>query len=114
MKGYKIPEGRVEGFKRWIEKYPKDMEYAWGMSAIVEALEIYPLEELDESPWHTGTPTEKGDYLCVFDSATCPLYGWCIWDGEWGYLSGYNPSVYRMIAWQKINPYKEKQNGHTD
>lgn len=64
---------------------------------------------LIDRSWHTGTPTEEGDYLCIFDSATCPLYGWCIWDGKWGYLSGYNPSVYRMIAWQKITPFEENE-----
>ena len=96
MKGYKIPEGRVEGFKRWIEKYPKDMEYAWGMSAIVEALEIYPLEELDENPWHTGTPTEEGWYLIKYKH-----------NGGIRYIAMENPSKWVFInddtlAWQKI------------
>ena len=61
-----------------------------------------------DNPWHTGTPTEHGNYLCVFDDSNTPLYGWCIWDGKWHYLSGYDPYVYHMVAWMPIPPYETK------
>ena len=108
MKGYKIPEGRVEGFKRWIEKYPKDMEYAWGMSAIVEALEIYPLEELDENPWHTGTPTEMGWYLLHYPECKEQPYELAQWNGEhFVAVKPFHAIIVRIEAssvpyWQKI------------
>lgn len=63
MKGYKIPEGFVKDYNEWINNYPEDDKYAWGMNAVVEAIEAYPLEELDENPWHTGIPTQDGWYL---------------------------------------------------
>ena len=61
------------------------------------------------SPWHTGTPTEDGYYLLhmtIYDEE----YDLCVdfkdgtWDDrKWGF--GYN---YKILAYQKIEPYKEK------
>ena len=47
MKGYKIPQGFVEGYRNTIDRYPKDSDYAKGMNAVIEELECLPLEELD-------------------------------------------------------------------
>lgn len=62
------------------------------------------------SPWHTGTPTEKGDYLCAFEMFDESLeYGWCQWDGNaWEVLCDYDPNINEMVAWRKFEPYKEK------
>lgn len=97
MTGYKIPKGFVEGYRNTIERYPKDSQYAWGMNAVVEALEVYPLEELDENPWHTGTPTITGFYAVKFKDGSYdvilydngkvfegddPLCGWDIYSDD--------------------------------
>lgn len=61
------------------------------------------------SPWHTGTPTEKGDYLCAFEMSDESIeYGWCQWDGTaWDILCDYDPNLNEMVAYQKFEPYKE-------
>jgi len=123
MKGYKIPEGWAIGWRNAIERYPKDSEYAWGMNAVLESIEAFPLEELDENPWHTGTPTEEGEYICwtIFPKDICrdPEGSWkCEWkNGKWfdGQIND-NISMdsmgVKIIAWQKIEPYKEKKCKH--
>lgn len=67
----------------------------------------------ERSNWHTGTPTEDGYYLChvQFNSEDYESdeegYDLPYWfkDGSWG-----DESV-RVIAWWKIEPYKEKEDG---
>ena len=64
------------------------------------------------SPWHTGTPTEDGYYLLhmtIYDEE----YDLCVdfkdgtWDDrKWGF--GYN---YKILAYQKIEPFVEASNG---
>lgn len=56
------------------------------------------------SPWHTGTPTEEGWYL---------LYGI---DGEYHVceIREFTNFDKLFLAWQKIEPYKEKEDGRTD
>ena len=68
--------------------------------------------EQEQSPWHTGTPTEEGWYLIAirfgdrieYDSRKCRRTidnnG-----NECMRFDGCNP----VIAWQKIEPYKEKE-----
>lgn len=61
-----------------------------------------------ESPWHTGTPTEEGDYLVAFRMSDNSVeYGWCNWNnGAWDILCDYDTTdgSCGMIAWQKIEP----------
>lgn len=60
------------------------------------------------NPWHTGTPTENGYYLCHFKSGDS-FHDICLeykdaWDlGEYNI----NPYTFEVIAWQMIEPYKE-------
>lgn len=66
----------------------------------------------ERSNWHTGTPTEKGDYLCVFkrDGRDDDIvYGWCTWDGKaWDiYLNAVDYVIYSIVAWMPITPYEE-------
>lgn len=60
------------------------------------------------SPWHTGTPTEEGDYLVAFRMSDNSVeYGWCNWNnGAWDILCDYDTTdgSCGMIAWQKIEP----------
>ena len=61
-----------------------------------------------DNNWHTGTPTEDGYYLVhmtIYDEE----YDICVdfkdgtWDDrKWGF--GYN---YKILAWQRIEPFKE-------
>ena len=59
------------------------------------------------NPWHTGEPTEKGWYLCAYDS---DFYLTNYWVGC-GWLRQYREEGIDcrqgLIAWQKIEPYKE-------
>lgn len=55
--------------------------------------------EEDHSPWHTGTPTEEGWYLCAYgDNFYCANY-WQggTWKNQWAGT---------LLAYQKIEPYK--------
>lgn len=55
------------------------------------------------SPWHTGTPTEEGDYLLLVDKGM-PRYTLGRWSGHWEF-----PNQDFVIAWQKIEPFKESE-----
>ena len=59
----------------------------------------------DYSPWHTGTPTDEGWYLIAFLGANKRIeYASAVWCyNEWD-------AHCRVIAWQKIIPYEEKEN----
>lgn len=59
--------------------------------------------EIPESPWHTGTPTEEGWYTIAFIGANKRIeYASAVWCyNEWD-------AHCRILAWQKIEPYKEK------
>lgn len=72
----------------------------------------------ERNRWHTGTPTEEGEYICwtIFPKDICrdPEGSWkCKWkNGKWfdaqidDNLSMDSMGV-EVIAWQKIEPYKE-------
>ena len=110
MKGYKIPEGWAIGWRNAIERYPKDSEYAWGMNAVLESIEAFPLEELDENPWQTGTPTEEGWYVIAYKFQEHLRYTTdYLLDSRWTF----NPITIgqKIIKWQKI---EEKEDGRTD
>ena len=72
---------------------------------------IYPDKEVEakslskHNPWHTGTPTEKGWYLlaCNIGNSSEFFYAvdyWSIETKQW--------TINRVVAWQKIEPYKGK------
>ena len=65
------------------------------------------------NPWHTGTPTEDGYYLCHIQ-----FYSEDYESDEEGYDITYefkngsweeDDENVRIIAWQKIDHYKEKE-----
>lgn len=80
---------------------------------------IYPVEEIKAnwskkpSDWHTGTPTEEGYYLIAFHPWGRKENGICYSCLEWKDNHWFDP-VYvcdtepYLIAWQKIEPYKER------
>ena len=65
------------------------------------------------SPWHTGTPTEDGDYWVAFrwglDNEIMHEMASVIQYGATAFVNG-NWRIdypYVVVAWQKIEPYKE-------
>ena len=61
--------------------------------------------------WHTGTPTEEGEYLIAFSGAGIE-YGRASWDGQAWDINIVDWRDYNAIlAWQKIEPYKEEKDG---
>lgn len=58
------------------------------------------------NPWHTGTPTEEGWYLCAYDT---DIYLANYWVGS-GWLKQYRAEGIDcrqgLVAWQKIEPYR--------
>lgn len=67
------------------------------------------------NPWHTGTPTEEGWYLIQtkrvdVDTGRYIFKVGNLSDVLWFQSEGYKElSCYGIIAWQKIEPYKEKK-----
>lgn len=92
-----------ESIGLWKKEHKHEIVHACNMD--VEVHEIVDRV----NPWHTGDPTEEGDYLCVFQSIWDVEYYWCYWDGAWNiYFDDYDPDTYTIVAWQKIT-YKEKE-----
>ena len=67
------------------------------------------LNQVDDSPWNTGTPSEEGWYVIAFLGANKRIeYASAVWCyNEWD-------AHCQVLAWQKIEPYKKKQDGRTD
>lgn len=66
------------------------------------------------NPWHTGTPPmEKGTYLIRQDCLYAPhIVCERKRDGESLFIEGSNQIIEDgILAYQKIEPYKEKDNG---
>jgi len=71
------------------------------------------------NPWHTGTPTEEGWYLVAYEcvhgcknKGKLEYYTMHIFEDELGYkdIRGRaSDDVWKAIAWQRIEPYKEKE-----
>ena len=85
----------------------REKEYGW---AEIEKMLNEILIELDDSPWHTGIPTEEGWYLVTSGGNNSAAYDIGKWDGESFCYMEYLDSA-DVVAWQKIEPYKEKNNG---
>lgn len=80
----------------------KEVTEAWLM-AFVKHL----VEDLKEAKnWHTGTPTEKGWYLCAYDT---DIYLANYWVGS-GWLKQYRAEGIDcrqgLLAWQKIESFE--------
>lgn len=84
-----------------VDDYVTTNELAWLYEEI---------RSLDDNPWHTGKPTEEGEYICAFlMSDESVEYGWCCWDGTgWGILCDYDPkdSPIAIVGWWKITPFE--------
>lgn len=61
--------------------------------------------------WHTGTPTENGLYLvCLIYCGDTYYLGMHFNNGVWNdseYEYGFDWLKVDMLAWQKIEPFKE-------
>ena len=61
----------------------------------------------ERNNWHTGTPTEEGWYLQRIKSKNMISYDTDYYEnGDWKYSC----ALREIIAWQKIEPYKEEKN----
>ena len=68
------------------------------------------LNEVDDSPWHTGTPTEEGDYLVQYKNSGHDVLHFA--DLSWfafnrGGVEWQKIPDSSVIRWQKIEPFKE-------
>lgn len=69
------------------------------------------------NPWHTGTPTEGEDYLVQYKNSEHDVLhfanlSWFAFNRggvEWQKIPDSS-----IVAWQKIEPYKENEDGRTD
>lgn len=66
------------------------------------------------TPWHTGTPTETGWYVICFREDGTDDYCVAVWDGKRFIIRDAWDVNIVPTAWQKIDPYKEKQDGCID
>ena len=94
----------------------KDMDYGWSE---MEKMLYEILIELDDSDWHTGTPTRNGLYVVLTKvsmegvSSSEGTYILDYWDGySFQYLRRkamvyLEPDTYGWVAWQRIELYKE-------
>lgn len=102
--------------RRFRIEFTVDMD-CWDADDI-EAFAIQELTSMSPYPrdiefsgvgWHTGTPSDDGYYLChskdghrTFDACFYRKNG--AWDiGEYSI----NPYTFEVIAWQRVEPFKE-------
>ena len=62
---------------------------------------------MTENKWHTGTPTDEGDYRVAFEYDEDVVFDNLYWKYDWSWFD----DKYKIIAWQKI---EEKEDGRTD
>lgn len=66
------------------------------------------LSEDEADTWHTGIPTEEGLYAVYYYADDEYEYGFAVWNGDfWEEHFSYDSIGCMVIAWQKIEPYKE-------
>lgn len=80
----------------------KGKDYGWSE---MEKMLYEILIELDDSDWQTGTPTEGGLFIVCLKDKTYDIY-------EFGKeYEAWNIGFRDVVAWQRIEPYKEESNG---
>lgn len=92
--------------------FDKNLQEAKNDPCVIDAMTDWAIRQVKDtpsySPWHTGIPSEEGDYLVAFRMSDNSVeYGWCNWNnGAWDILCDYDPTngSCGMIAWQKIEP----------
>ena len=67
-------------------------------------IEDYPYIEIGDtqSNWHTGTPTEEGNYRVALEYGGDVTFDMLYWLYDWSYFD----EKYKILAWQKIKPYR--------
>ena len=71
-------------------------------------------EERTRNDWHTGIPTENGFYAVYYYADNEYDYGFADWDGKyWEEHFSFDDVGCRIIAWQKIEPYKEEEDAES-
>lgn len=106
-----------EYFKEYASKMPQ--EFLNKEITIEDCLKIidgmsFTIKELfDKKKWHTEEPTEDSDiYLVCLREKGGSAYTYtvgCTLGGTWLTFAGIdNPTKYNVVAWQKIEPFKEE------
>lgn len=91
-----------------LRKRHRNDKYATFETRWIDVLDAV-IGELEESSWHTGTPTEEGDYLVAVSYYPLIQVEYQI---NRYLLEPYNDFIYqiegegRIVAWQKIEPYR--------
>lgn len=72
-----------------------------------------------QSNWHTGTPTEDGTFLVLWKDTEEPIRRYSVlhwneyndtwYDEETSYCNWGDEDHAEVIAWQRIEPYKEEE-----
>ena len=102
--------------------------FIWGKTKGIQDLEEISADlnslasDIAEKEWHTGAPTEDGWYLVAYQHKNKMTYRAVRFFLEEGldmeFLESeggiYCPDIWKAVAWQKIEPYKEDEDGHTD
>lgn len=67
------------------------------------------------NPWHTGTPTEDGEYVCTVkiylrhESDVAPFsYDKLLYFKDGSITNCLIGEKFEIVRWRKIEPYKEK------
>ena len=96
--------------------WDKKIQSAKDDPCVVDALIDWAIRQVKDVPpsnlWHTGTPTEDGDYFVAYhwgldnkimhDMASRILYGATTFEnGNWKI-----DYPYLVVAWRKIEPYR--------
>ena len=62
---------------------------------------------MEDTNWHTGTPTDEGEYRVALEYDGDVTFDTLYWLYDWSYFD----EKYKILAWQKIEPYKEEEDG---
>lgn len=96
-----------ESIELWMKEHEHEIIHACNIDAVVHEI----VERV--SPWHTGTPTEEGDYLVKLD-VEHNVYPYYVlkWNKK-GWYSHYDMDYpacpqHSVLKWQKIEPYEEE------
>lgn len=86
-----------------VTRKKKEAIEAWNRRA-----EIKGKEGKISPNWHTGTPTENGYYLLRLNYANLLFDVALLKDGKFKSTHDYEIAVSYILAWQRIEPYKEE------
>ena len=98
-----------------LRKRHRNDKYATFETRWIDVLDAV-ICELEESSWHTGTPTEDGTFLVLWKDTEEPMRRFSVlhwneyndtwYDEETTYCNWGDEYHAEVIAWKKIEPYR--------